>query len=262
MLKIDDISRMRAFSIHLVISFLIFLVLLNVILFVWYPSFLFQTDGGWHGVGIIAGVDIVLGPMLTLIIFKPGKPGLKFDLIVIAVIQFVSLFLGSWVVYNQRPALLVFADDVFMTIPQETVKQTGLTDEKYKKFREGQLATVIVDLPVNQSERIAVLNESVARGGILLRGDLYIAYNNSTYKRIFDYSIVYDKLVENFNDKKTKINDFLDKHEMTLSETAFFPILVRYGNKSVIAVNRNTGQLIDVIDIAPPEIATSIKLNR
>lgn len=259
MLKIDDISKMRAVSIHLGISLLLFLVLLNIILFVWYPSFLFQTDGGWRGIGIIAGVDIVLGPMLTLIVFKPGKPGLKFDLIVIAIIQFSSLFLGSWIVYNQRPALLVFADDVFMTIPQEIVEQTGLTDDKYRKFREGQLGAVIVDLPVDKTERNAVLNESIARGGILLRGDLYIAYDDSSYKRIFDYSILYEKLIKNNNDKKKQVNDFLNQHKITLEETAFFPILVRYGSKSVIAVNRNTGQLIDVIDIRPPEIETQIK---
>ena len=38
-------------------------------------------------------VDVVLGPGLTLMVFKPGKPGLKFDMAAIVVLQMVAL---SW----------------------------------------------------------------------------------------------------------------------------------------------------------------------
>ena len=50
-------TRYSAFAIHLGISFLIFLVLAYMIVFVWYPGILFDTDGGWRGMQIIIGVD-------------------------------------------------------------------------------------------------------------------------------------------------------------------------------------------------------------
>lgn len=84
-------SRFKAFSIHFAISFAIFLILLYFILFQWYPQPLFSTDGGWRIIRIIVGVDLVLGPLLTLIVFKAGKPGLKFDLTIIAFLQITAL---------------------------------------------------------------------------------------------------------------------------------------------------------------------------
>ena len=59
-------SRFSAFSIHFGISLLIFAALSAVILLVWYPGYFFELDGGWEGLRIIIGVDLVLGPLLTL----------------------------------------------------------------------------------------------------------------------------------------------------------------------------------------------------
>ena len=36
-------------------------------------------------------VDVTLGPLITLIIFKPGKKGLLFDLVVIGMMQSAAL---------------------------------------------------------------------------------------------------------------------------------------------------------------------------
>ena len=72
-------SRIKAFLIHLGISAVIFFILLYLIIFHWYPGFLFTADGGWQGVRIIAAVDLVLGPLLTLVVYKAGKPSLKME---------------------------------------------------------------------------------------------------------------------------------------------------------------------------------------
>ena len=96
-------NRFSAFAIHLAISFVIFLVLAYLVVFEWYPGILFDTDGGWRGMRIIIGVDLVLGPALTLVAYKHGKPGLKFDLVCIALLQTVCLTAGTYVVWSERP---------------------------------------------------------------------------------------------------------------------------------------------------------------
>ena len=83
-------TRFRAFTIHLTSSILIFLFFLGLMFFVWYPVPYFEIDGGWKVLRILAGVDVVLGPLLTLIVFKPGKPSLKFDMSVIVLVQLVA----------------------------------------------------------------------------------------------------------------------------------------------------------------------------
>ena len=53
-------NRFQAFAFHIFISAIIFIVLSALIIYLWYPDFLFKTDGGWAGIQIIAGVDFVL----------------------------------------------------------------------------------------------------------------------------------------------------------------------------------------------------------
>ena len=88
--------------------------------FVWYPAPYFETDGGWKVLRILADVDVVLG-LLTLIVFKPGKPSLKFDLSCIVVAQLAALLYGGTIIYQQRPAFVVFGVDRFTTVPAADV---------------------------------------------------------------------------------------------------------------------------------------------
>lgn len=71
---------------------------------------------------ILAGVDVVLGPLLTLIVFKPGKPSLKFDMSVIVLVQLVALLCGATIIYQQRPTFTVFGMDRFSSIPAKEVE--------------------------------------------------------------------------------------------------------------------------------------------
>jgi hypothetical protein len=61
-------NRYQAFVIHITISALVFLVLASIIIFTWYPGFLFKTDGGWAGIRLVAGVDFIIGPTMKNII--------------------------------------------------------------------------------------------------------------------------------------------------------------------------------------------------
>ncbi|MCG8415346.1 MAG: hypothetical protein MI746_14100 [Pseudomonadales bacterium] len=126
-------SRWQAFGIHLSISAVILLLLLAVIMFVWFPGILFSVDGGWAGLRIVIGVDMVLGPLMTLVVYKAGKPGLKFDLTAIALFQFTCMAAGMWIVYNERPLALVLAHDTVYSITSQEFedydKDPGVLDE-------------------------------------------------------------------------------------------------------------------------------------
>ena len=103
-------NRYQAFAYHLMISALIALAILYVCLFQWYPQSLFYT-GGTEGLAILLSIDLILGPVLTLIVFKPFKKGLKWDLSIIAAIQIVCLLAGLYLVYNEKPDMIVLTND-------------------------------------------------------------------------------------------------------------------------------------------------------
>lgn len=109
-------SVRKAFLIHFGISLIIFIALAAIMRVIWYPDELFWMDGGWQGLQIIAPIDLVLGPALTLCFYRPWKKNLKFDMAVIATVQIAALGYGIYAAYNQRPAALVFAENRFETL--------------------------------------------------------------------------------------------------------------------------------------------------
>ena len=106
-------TRVRAASVHLGISVIVALVSVASMILVWYPPPLFQLLGGFELLLLIVGVDVTLGPLLTFVVFKSGKKGLKFDLSVIAFLQLSALTYGASVVFVARPGYIVFVKDRF-----------------------------------------------------------------------------------------------------------------------------------------------------
>ena len=110
-------TRWGAFFSHLLLSLGILVALSAFIAFVMFPGALFTSAGGIEGFKIIAGVDMVLGPLLTLVIYNRAKPikELLRDLAIIGAIQIAALSAGMYVVHNSRPAAVTYAFDQFYT---------------------------------------------------------------------------------------------------------------------------------------------------
>ena len=115
---------------------------------VWYPDFFFQTDGGWQGLRLLLGVDLVLGPMLTLIVYRAGKPGLRFDLTVIGLVQLICLTAGVWIVHGERPLAIVYTDGSFYSVTAQSFKEIDIS---------GNPGILIENSPPNESPTHIVL---------------------------------------------------------------------------------------------------------
>lgn len=111
-----SLSKGKAFSIHLILSILIFSTLVMVMMLWWFPGELFFLDGGWQGLKIIALIDLVLGPALTLLLYKPNKPSLLLDMSFVAVFQVAALAYGFYATHQQRTVAVVYADRTFTTL--------------------------------------------------------------------------------------------------------------------------------------------------
>ena len=135
-LKDKLIPKLKATSIHLLISLLIFLVILYFILYDWYPEPFFTAQGGWQGIRLMALVDLVLGPALTFIVFNHLKQrkAIIFDLSLIAAIQIAVLIWGGLQVYTQRPIALVFWADAFYTVTGDDYSVQGIDNPDFSQF--------------------------------------------------------------------------------------------------------------------------------
>src|SRR6476619_2322521 len=101
-------SRYKAAAIHLGISATIATLAFLPIYFLWYPGDLFDSAGGRDLFLIMLGVDVTVGPLVTLIVFVQGKKGMLFDLWVIGIVQASFLAYGTFTLAESRPVYIAF----------------------------------------------------------------------------------------------------------------------------------------------------------
>ena len=160
--------RLRAAGIHLSLSLVVFAVALYLILVQWYPDFHFTVDGGWRGVKIMAGVDLVLGPLLTLVIFDPFKARklIMFDLGCIVAAQLVALAWGFYAVHSQRPVAVSFYDGAFLSLTAAPLKAEDQPADYANQFSDRRPPLVYVAPPEGDEEEArAALQELFGKFG-------------------------------------------------------------------------------------------------
>ena len=158
-------SRWQAAGTHFLVCVAIAVAVVALMLEVWYPRPLFEAAGGNGLLYILVGVDVILGPLLTLVVFKSGKRGMKFDLAMIAAVQVAALVYGCHIVYLARPAFIVFVKDRFELATVVELEAGELAAAKYPQFRSvpwsGPLLAV-ADIPTDPVERTRVIVAALA----------------------------------------------------------------------------------------------------
>lgn len=116
--QFDFKNKFKASGLHFLLSALVFMVLSALIYFCWFPSFYFGMSGGIQGLGLIFGIDLVLGPLLTFLVFNPKKPLREkiSDFAVIGVIQAAALAYGMYTVYQAHPKMLLFYPNSYSAV--------------------------------------------------------------------------------------------------------------------------------------------------
>jgi hypothetical protein len=148
-------TRWQASGLHLLISIAVAIAVLALMLSLWYQGPLFEAAGGNALLFILVGVDVVIGPLITLIVFRSGKRGLKFDLAVIGALQIAALIYGMHAVYLARPAFIVFVTDQFQVASAVQLDPEQLAQAKYPEFREAPLGgprLAFAELPTDRKE--------------------------------------------------------------------------------------------------------------
>jgi hypothetical protein len=173
--------RLRAGLVHLSLSAAIAAIVFLPIYFVWYPDVLYESAGGRDLFLLIVSVDVTLGPLITTIVYVPGKWGLKFDLVVIGTLQAIALAFGVYVLFESRPVNIVFVKDRF-----ELVRANEYPPGELEKSASGRHAALTwtgprivgAKLPTDLKERTALMFSTISGGAdIHLMPRLYVPYD-------------------------------------------------------------------------------------
>jgi hypothetical protein len=217
-------SRIRATFFHFLISCLVGVILFSLFWFVWYPAPMLIAIGGHEIFLLIIGIDVILGPALTLVIFKSGKKYLKYDLLAIVSMQIFAMLYGISTLMEARPVYVAALGDKFQVIQATEVIDANLAKAKTRLPMWGPL-WVGTKAPLDKLD--VLMAEDMARVGAG-RGhlpQLHIPYEDMSeiiVKHAQDIS-----LLEARNPSQAKeIHLWLKKHDCDEISAKYQPIKI------------------------------------
>lgn len=172
-------GRVRASATHLAISAAIGAVVYLTARGVWFPGPFYESAGGRDLFLLLVAVDVVTGPLITLIVFRPGKPGLKFDLVFIATLQLAALGYGLWSISLARPVYVVFVKDRFELARASDIEPADLERARgtpWKHLPWTGPRYIGVTFPTDPQERFNLAMSGIAGKDIHTYPRYYVQY--------------------------------------------------------------------------------------
>lgn len=122
------LSSRRAAWTHLTLSLVLAIIVATVVFLFWFPAHFRALAGGLQLFWTIVAVDVVCGPLLTLLLFKTSKTqlALAVDLTLIAAIQLAALGYGLYSLASARPLAVVFEVDRFRVVSYADIQLPDL----------------------------------------------------------------------------------------------------------------------------------------
>ena len=244
-------SRWRAAGTHLAISAIVALIVFGVLFTVWYPGPLFESMGGEKLIYLIVGIDVVAGPLLTLIVFKSGKKGLKLDLTLIGLAQLAFLIYGLGIATTARPAYVVFNVDRFSVVPANALRDEDLAAGSSPEFRRrpyGGPLYVVALQPQDNAEQQALVTSALEGRDIEFFPKYYRPY--AEHKDVVIAAARPLGELDKLGDAtKAAVERFLATREDD-EDLLYLPLNAKYKNHSAI-VSRTSGQVVEMLRIDP-----------
>ncbi|MDO8988233.1 MAG: TfpX/TfpZ family type IV pilin accessory protein [Sideroxyarcus sp.] len=246
-----NISRYKAASTHLAISAAIAALVLLIMLALWYPPPLFTALGGENLAALIVGVDIVLGPLITLIIFDTRKKGLVFDLSVVVALQLGALGYGIHTMYAARPAFIVFTGQEFSVVSAVDIDEKNLAKASIESFRHFSLTgpvLVAAEPPADPQEQSDIAFTRFLGIGIQHYPKYYVPYSDKRQQVLKESRPLADLALE--SEDKERLKKYLAQSPRNADKLRYLP--VTSDNKPLTAViDASSGNMVDILDIKP-----------
>lgn len=258
-------TRFKAFGTHFLLSLAIVSFVLTVVLLLWYPQPWFQVFNAVDVIKVLIAVDLVLGPLLTLILFSPGKKGLWLDMSCVFLLQITALVYGVSVIYDERPYFAVFAKDRFEVMPRKDVELEGVDNPAFLEKPWSEPIFVVAQVPTDPKAYNRLLEETLFEGkpDIGRRPEFWFTYADNA-----DMVLAHAKPLENLARIDAQVAEEVAQLQAKHGDgrLAYVPVL---GKKDFLAlvIDETTTRPVDIIGVDPyladklpaqPEATTSV----
>lgn len=239
-------KRLKFFVNHFFLSFLLALLVIGLVFFIWYPAPFAKAVGVTHIFLMMLAIDVIVGPVLGLFVYKEGKKSLKFDLTIIIAIQISALLYGIYSIEQGRPVWIVYSVDRFELVRKNEIILENITHVKpqFQQVSWFKPQFVAMQFAPNMQQRNDDMFTEVF-GGISLaqRPERYVDFAQA--KAQLQKRAQSLELLPQYNDK-TVVEKTLAKYPKA---TAFLPMKASAVDMTVLINHK--GGVVKIVDLRP-----------
>lgn len=246
-------SRYQAFGSHLLGSATVAACCAALVFLVWYPGTLAYASGVTNIFLTLLAVDVVIGPVITLIVFDRKKKELKRDLLVVLMLQLAALSYGMHAVFSARPVYVVFTADRFDLVFANSVSDTNLAKATHAEFkalpwlRPRVIATQRPDDPKVRQE--LMFGALTTGEDIQVLPQFYVPYDTQKPAVIAKLQALPE--LQKFNARAQEdVAALIARHAGEPGGVGFLPVRGKVEDLTAV-VSKATGEIIELVPLAP-----------
>lgn len=242
--------RAKAAGVHLSLSVLITAAVFGAMIALWYPWPIFLAAGAPELLLLVSICDVVLGPTLTFVVYRPGKRGMKFDLAVIALLQLGALGYGVHTVHVARPVFNVFAIDRFELVSEADIEpeQLARAPAMYRDLSQSGPRLVAAELPADADERSTLLMAAATQGIDLKHLPVHYRPYDEVRVKALAKAMPLRKLTD-YN-AADQVNSAIAATGRAPESMRYFPLRGSKRDLTVL-VDARSGEIVAVVNLAP-----------
>jgi hypothetical protein len=242
-------AAFKAATAHFGLSLLVALMAAALVFGVWFPFPYRELAGGRELFILVVTVDVICGPLLTLVLYNPAKPRAELvrDLGLVALIQMAALIYGLWTVWLVRPVFLVNEFDRFKAVANADVRRFDfdkLPASLQPKIWAGPI-TVGLRQPKDMEERQKVLFESVQGGpDYAERPEFYLPYEGQVALQSLNRGKSLADFIKRYPLQTDAINKIANSIGVSVDQLKYVPVT---GRSDWIALVNKQGNIVGFV---------------
>jgi len=238
-------SAALAAVLHLLASIAIVLGIAWLVFGVWYPGALRELTSGLELFLILLVVDLICGPLLTLVLFNPSKPKRKWhlDLGLILFIQFTALAYGLSQVSGSRPVFVAFEGDRFRIVQALDVNVDRLGEAPAEFQTMGFAGPKIIGVRLakpGDPDHLASLKMSIDGLHPAFRPSRWQSYESQVPEVLLQLKPVKELRIKN-PEKLDVLNAALSDLNLSEAQAGYLPLVRDVVTDWVVLVDRSNG---------------------
>lgn len=246
-------NRFQAFGAHLSGSLAVALFSAALVFLVWYPDPLPAATGVTAIFLMLLGIDVIVGPFITLVVYNPRKKELRRDLLVVLALQLAALIYGLHTVYIARPVYYVFSADRF-----ELVFANDLTDDKLAKVNDERFrhppnfgpAMVAAKRPTDAKTRNEIMFSALSGGDdVAQRPEFYVPLRDMKDDIVARLQPL--ETLRQFNkDDVPRVDAVIARYRNHAGGVGFLPVRGKVQDTAAI-VGKDAGEVLEIVTLKP-----------